>query len=43
MEVRVGWDEDILVVSDVVGDGGWSDVGERGPGYGQAGVVIHRY
>ena len=41
VQVRVGGYEDVLVVSHVVGDGGRGDVGELGPGDGQAAVVIH--
>ena len=42
MQVRVGWYEYVLMVSDIVGDGGWRDVGQLGSGYWQAAVVIHR-
>ena len=41
MQVRVGGDQDILLVSDVVRDGGGSDVGQLRPGHWQAGVVVH--
>ena len=42
MQVRVSWYEYVLMVSDIVGDGGWSDVGQLGSGYWQAAVVINR-
>ena len=42
VQVRVGRDEDILVVSDIVRHRGGSDVGELGSGDGQAAVEIHR-
>ena len=42
MKVRVGGDKDVLVVSNVVGDGGWCYVGELGPGDREAVVVVDR-
>ena len=41
MKIRVGWDEDVLVISDVVRDGGRGPVGQLGAGHGQAGLVVH--
>ena len=41
MKIRVGGYEDVLVISDVVRDGGRGPVGQLGAGHGQAGLVVH--
>ena len=41
MKIRVGGDQDVLVISDVVRDGGRGPVGQLGAGHGQAGLVVH--